>query len=65
MIFEAATSMFRISSGVSSTETGPVFSSKPSSFEVPGMGTIHGFWAMVIPGIVEVTYVNQESIKLK
>ena len=45
VIFEAAVSMSRRSSGVSSTETAPMFSSKRCSFVVPGIGTIHGFWA--------------------
>ena len=35
--------MSRRSSGVSSTETAPMFSSKRCSFVVPGIGTIHGF----------------------
>jgi hypothetical protein len=38
-------SMSRRSSGVSSTETAPMFSSRRCSFVVPGIGTIHGFWA--------------------
>jgi hypothetical protein len=37
--------MSRRSSGVSSTETAPMFSCKRCSFVVPGIGTIHGFWA--------------------
>jgi hypothetical protein len=37
--------MSRRSSGVSSTETALMFSSKRCSFVVPGIGTIHGFWA--------------------
>src|ERR1035438_5747490 len=45
VIFEAAFSMSRRASGVSSTETAPMFSSKRCSFVVPGIGTIHGFWA--------------------
>jgi hypothetical protein len=36
--------MSRRSSGVSSTETAPMFFSKRCSFVVPGIGTIHGFW---------------------
>lgn len=35
--------MSRRSSGVSSTETAPMFSSKRCNFVVPGIGTIHGF----------------------
>src|SRR5262249_1159276 len=45
VIFEAALSISRRSSDVSSTETAPMFSSKRRSFVVPGIGTIHGFWA--------------------
>ena len=37
--------MSRRSFGVSSTETALMFSSKRCSFVVPGIGTIHGFWA--------------------
>jgi hypothetical protein len=45
VILEAAVSMSRRSSGMSLTETAPMFSSKRYSFVVPGIGTIHGFWA--------------------
>src|ERR1035438_5839662 len=45
LILEAALSMSRRSSGVSSTATAPRFSSRRFSFVVPGMGTIHGFRA--------------------
>src|SRR5256885_4178907 len=44
-IFEEALSMSRRSSGVSSTEAAPRFSSRRCSFVVPGIGTIHGFRA--------------------
>src|SRR5215831_5549432 len=44
VIFEAALSISRRSSGGSSTATAPMFSSRRASFVVPGMGTIHGFW---------------------
>ena len=37
--------MSRRSSGVSSTAAAPMFSSRRCSFVVPGIGTIHGFWA--------------------
>ncbi len=30
---------------MSSTATAPMFSSRRCSFVVPGIGTIHGFWA--------------------
>ena len=45
VIFDAAFSISRRSSGVSSTLTAPIFSSKRDSFVVPGMGTIQDFWA--------------------
>ena len=45
MILEAAVSISRRSSAVSSTAAAPMFSSRRCSFVVPGMGTIHGFWA--------------------
>ncbi len=45
VIFEAALSISRRSSGVSSTAAAPMFSSRRCSFVVPGIGTIHGFWA--------------------
>src|SRR5438046_2678805 len=45
VILEAALSMSRRSSGVSATAAAPMFSSRRCSFVVPGMGTIHGFWA--------------------
>ena len=45
MIFDAAVSMSLRSSGVSSTDAAPIFSSNRCSFVVPGIGTIHGFWA--------------------
>ena len=41
-IFEAARSISARSSGVSSTSAAPRFSSRRSSFVVPGIGTIHG-----------------------
>ena len=37
--------MSRRSSGVSSTASAPMFSSRRFSFVVPGIGTIHGFCA--------------------
>src|SRR5437764_8973161 len=37
--------MSRMSSGVSSTAAAATFSRRRWSFVVPGMGTIHGFWA--------------------
>jgi len=43
LIFEAALSMSRRSSGDSSTAAAPMFSSRRFSFVVPGIGTIHGF----------------------
>src|SRR4029077_18504753 len=43
VIFEAALSISRKSSGVSSTATDPIFSSRRANFVVPGIGTIHGF----------------------
>jgi len=43
VIFEMAPSISRRSSDVSSTATAPIFSSRRSSFRLPGMGTIHGF----------------------
>jgi len=45
VIFEAALSISHKSSDVSSTATAPMFSSRRSSLRVPGIGTIHGFWA--------------------
>src|SRR5207248_6834026 len=45
LIFDAALSISRRSSRVSSTFTAPRFSSRRFSFVVPGIGTIHGFWA--------------------
>ena len=45
VIFEAAASISRRSSGVSSTAAAPTFSSRRCSFVVPGIGTIHGFCA--------------------
>ena len=45
VIFETALSISRRSSGVSSTAAAPMFSSRRCSFVVPGIGTIHGFWA--------------------
>src|SRR5207245_8987691 len=41
----AAVSSSRRSSGESSTFTASMFSSRRASLVVPGMGTIHGFWA--------------------
>src|ERR1022692_1498482 len=41
VIFEAALSMSRRSSGVSSMAAAPMFSSRRASFVVPGIGTIH------------------------
>jgi hypothetical protein len=43
VIFERALSISRRSSGVSSTATAPMFSSRRSSLRLPGIGTIHGF----------------------
>jgi hypothetical protein len=45
VIFEAALSISRRSSGVSSTAAAPMFSSRRCRLVVPRMGTIHGFWA--------------------
>jgi hypothetical protein len=45
VIFEAALSISRRSSAVSSTAMAPMFSSRRCSLVVPGMGTIHGFCA--------------------
>jgi hypothetical protein len=45
VIFEAALSISRRSSGVSSMAAAPMFSSTRASFVVPGIGTIHGFCA--------------------
>src|SRR5436190_235145 len=45
VIFEAALSISRRSSPVSSMATAPIFSSSRCSLVVPGIGTIHGFWA--------------------
>src|SRR5438093_3194227 len=45
VILEAALAISRRSSGVSSTATAPMFSSRRCSFVVPGIGTIHGLWA--------------------
>ena len=42
-IFEMALLISRRSSGLSSTASAPMFSSRRSSFRLPGMGTIHGF----------------------
>src|SRR2546422_8395475 len=44
-IFEAALSISRRSSDVSSTTAAPMFSTRRSTLRVPGIGTIHGFWA--------------------
>jgi hypothetical protein len=44
-MFEAALLISRRSSAVSSIATAPMFSSRRCSFVVPGIGTIHGFWA--------------------
>ena len=44
-IFEVARSISSSSSVVNRTASASRFSSKRSSFRVPGMGTIHGFWA--------------------
>jgi hypothetical protein len=43
VIFEAALSISRRSSRVSSMESAPMFSSTRDSFVVPGIGTIQGF----------------------
>src|SRR5271157_5134841 len=45
VILEAALSISRRLSGVNSTESAPMFSSSRCSLVVPGIGTIHGFWA--------------------
>src|ERR1700694_4724806 len=45
VIFEAALSISRKSSDERLTATAPMFSSRRESLRVPGMGTIHGFWA--------------------
>jgi len=45
VIPEAALSISFRSSGVSSTDSASMFSSSRYSFVVPGIGTIHGFWA--------------------
>src|SRR3990172_7014893 len=44
-IRDAAASISRRSSAVSSTSAAPRFSSRRASFVVPGIGTIHGFCA--------------------
>ena len=43
LIFEAALSISRRSSGVSSTAAAPMFSSRRLGVVGPGIGTIHGF----------------------
>src|ERR1700694_3704525 len=43
VIFEMALLISRRSSGLSSTASAPIFSSRRSSLREPGMGTIHGF----------------------
>src|SRR5207244_10991748 len=43
VIFEAALSISRRSSAVSSIAAAPMFSSRRWSFVVPGLGTFHGF----------------------
>src|SRR5207244_9890170 len=45
VICEAAVSISRRSSLVSRIAAAPMFSSRRASLVVPGMGTIHGFWA--------------------
>src|SRR6266705_2572675 len=45
VIIEAALSIPRRSSAVSWIAAAPMFSSRRESFVVPGIGTIHGFWA--------------------
>src|SRR5271165_3081317 len=45
VILEAAVSISRRSSDVSSTASTPMFSSRRCTFVVPGIGTIHGFCA--------------------
>ena len=45
VILDAASSISRRSASVNSTEAAPRFSSRRSSFRVPGMGTIQGFCA--------------------
>src|SRR6266567_5165422 len=45
VIFEMALLISRRSSGLSSTASAPIFSSRRSSLREPGMGTIHDFWA--------------------
>src|SRR6266516_3568960 len=45
VICEAALSISRRSSDERLTATAPMFSSRRESLRVPGMGTIHGFWA--------------------
>src|SRR5271170_4666194 len=45
VICDAALSISRRSSEESSTATAPIFSSRRCSLVVPGIGTIHGFWA--------------------
>ena len=44
VIFEVALLMSRISSGASSKDAAPRFSSRRCSLVGPGIGTIHGFW---------------------
>jgi hypothetical protein len=46
LICAAVSSISRRSSAVSSVATAPRFSSRRSSFRVPGIGTIHGFRAL-------------------
>ena len=43
VILETASSISRISAGLSSIVAAPMFSSRRCSFVVPGIGTIHGF----------------------
>src|SRR5260370_1295890 len=55
VISDVARSISRRSSDVSSTATAPMFSSRRFRFVVPGIGTIHGFfarkpWIVPIPG---------------
>ena len=44
-VFASALWISRRSADVSSTSAAPMFSPMRSSFRVPGIGTIHGFWA--------------------
>jgi DNA-binding transcriptional LysR family regulator len=54
VIFDAALSISRRSSEVSLNVAAPMFSSRRFSFVVPGIGTIHGFWASSLGDLLDV-----------